>query len=559
MKTIYNKICLLILIALTAVSCSDFDEINQKPDGITADEVSAKFFLTGTQILLYAPDRYPYWRAQLIHADRYAGQFTFGFSGSWWNDGLSYNYNSGYTDAAFDWMSGYAGTLATYMTFVESGGLLENEKYYAMGLIMKGLYYQMYTDTFGMVPYSEVGNPDIVSPKFDSQADIYQGVIAELDEAMQLIGDATEIGDGLAGNDLFFYGDLQGWKKLANTLKLRIALRAQGATGASFADAAVTSAMGSDLLIADNVLMEKDTEISQWSNAAYGDIWHNFGGLGSKWKVGEVLINYLRDNNDPRLPFYAQPIEGGEVVFTKPADGSGVALFDKHVNFILGKLDDANVSYTRINGSNTVTITIAPGEYYVGQPSRLNGDIYTHVKSELFSFPAEIITNPKNQGKEIRRELVFSAAEGNFLQAEAIIKGLATGDAEALYQEGLRQAMKLWDVADSDINTFIANEDMALLNGSTDENLEKIAIQRWIAAYTDGFEAWAIVRDTGYPSELANGVSDYDIFSSGDLNGQYPARMRYGNAAYNTNGVNTEAAVAIQGPDVQATKMWWAK
>ncbi|MEZ4842230.1 MAG: SusD/RagB family nutrient-binding outer membrane lipoprotein [Flavobacteriaceae bacterium] len=561
MKNIYKFRYILILLVLITTACSDFDEINQRPDAFETDEVSAKFFLTGTQIELYAPNRYPYWRAQLIHADRFAGQFTFGFSGSWWNDGLAYTYSSGYTDATFDWLNGYAGTLATYTTFVEAGGLLENNKYYAISLIMKGLYYQMYTDTFGMVPYSEVGDPDIVLPKFDAQVDIYEGVIADLDEAMQLIGDATEIGDGLAGNDLFFNGDLQGWKKLANTLKLRMALRAEGATGASFADTAITEAMSGDLLTTsdDDVLMEKDTEISQWSNAAYGDVWHNFGGLGSKWKVGEVLINYLRDNNDPRLSLYAQPIEGGEVIFTKPASGSGVALFDKHVNFILGKLDDANVSYTRVDGTDTVTITITPGEYYVGQPSRLNGDIYTHVKSELFSFPAEIITNPKNQGKLIRPELVFSAAEGNFLQAEAIVKGLATGDAQALYQEGIRQAMKLWDVADADIETFIANEDMALLNGSTDENLEKIAVQRWIAAYTDGFEAWAIVRDTGYPSALANGVSDYDIFSGGDLNGQYPARMRYGSAAYNTNGTNTETANSAQGSDVQATKLWWAK
>ena len=559
MKT-FKNIYIILLLILLSTACSDFDEINQRPNAFETSEVSAKFFLTGTQIKLYAPDRYPYWRAQLIHADRYAGQFTFGFSGSWWNDGLGYNYSAGYTDATFDWLNGYAGTLATYMTFVKQGGLLENDKYYAIGLIMKGLYYQMYTDTFGMVPYSEVGDENIVLPKFDSQADIYQGIISELNEAMQLIGDATEIGDGLSGNDLFFNGDLQGWKKLANTLKLRLALRAQGASGASFADGAISEAISQPLLTGsdDSVLMEKDVDISQWANAAYGDVWHNFGGLGSKWNVGEVLINYLRDNNDPRLPFYAQPIEGGEVVFTKPTDGSGVALFDKHVDFILGKLDDANVPYTRVDGANTVTITIASGTYYVGQPTRLNGIIQTHVKPQLFSKPAEIITNPKNQGKQIRAELVFSAAEGNFLQAEAIVKGLATGDAQTLYQEGIRQAMKIWDVPDGDIETYLANEDMALLNGSMDENLEKIAVQRWIADYTDGFEAWAVVRDTGYPKELADGVSDFDIFSGGDLNEQYPARMRYGSAAYNTNGANTDAAVQVQGPDVQATKLWWA-
>ena len=100
---------------------------------------------------------------------------------------------------------------------------------------------------------------------------------------------------------------------------------------------------------------------------------------------------------------------------------------------------------------------------------------------------------------------------------------------------------------------------MALLNGTTDENLEKIATQRWIAAYTDGFEAWAVVRKTGYPASLADGVDDGDIFGKGDINGAYPTRMRYGNGAYSTNGDNLNVAIGRQGSDLMDTKLWWAK
>ena len=100
---------------------------------------------------------------------------------------------------------------------------------------------------------------------------------------------------------------------------------------------------------------------------------------------------------------------------------------------------------------------------------------------------------------------------------------------------------------------------MAKLNGTEDQNLEKIATQRWLANYTNGFEAWAIVRDTGYPSSLYSGVSDPDIFELGDLNGAYPQRMRYGSGTYNTNGENTQKANSVQGDDVQGTKLWWAK
>lgn len=563
MKGILKNITVGLLLVFSISGCSDFEEINTKPDAFTSDEVSAKYFLTGIQIELYAPNRFPYWRAHLIHADRYAGQFTFGYNGCWWTGSLGYAYSIGYTDASYNWLAGYVSNLSVYQNFVEPGGELENEKFYAIGLIMKGLYYQMYTDTFGMVPYSEASDPDIITPKFDTQAEIYQGVIADLDEAMTTIGDAMVTGEGLellAENDLFFNGDLQKWKKLANTLKLRMALRAEGAPGADFATAAINEALQNPLLTTtgDNALMAKDTEIDQFGNAAYGDIWHNFGGVGSKWKVGKTLVDYLRENNDPRLSAYAKPIEGGEAVFTKPAEGSGVALFDKYVDFVLGELDNAGVEYTRTDSGDQVTIMVDEGPYYVGQPSRLNGDVYPHVKYNLFSEPADWVINPKNTGEPIFPEVVMTAAEGNFLQAEAVVKGLTTGDAQTLYQEGIKQAMLIWNVEEAAISEFLANEPMAQLDGSMEENLEKIAIQRWIAAYTDGFEAWAIVRDTGYPVELANGVSDYDIYSAGTLNGEYPERMRYGTTEYNTNGAQLEAALQTQGPDEQGTELWWS-
>ncbi|SKB45835.1 Starch-binding associating with outer membrane [Salegentibacter holothuriorum] len=565
MKGILKTISTSLLLVFLLAGCSDFEEINTRPDAFGSEEVSAKYFLTGIQIELYAPNRFPYWRAQLIHADRYAGQFTFGYNGCWWTGSLGYDYSAGYTDATYNWIAGYVSNLSVYQNFVGEGGDLENQNFYALGLVMKGLYYQMYTDTFGMVPYSEALDPDIITPKLDSQSEIYRGVIAELDQAMSIIGDQTETGDGiefLAENDLFFNGDLQQWKKLANTLKLRMALRAQGSPGADFAETAISEAMQAPLLNTemDNALMAKDTEIDQFGNAAYGDIWHNFGGIGSKWNVGKTLIDYLRDNNDPRLSRYAKPIIGGDFTFTRPAEGAGASLFDKHVEFILDELDNAGVSYTKTGSGDEFTLSVsADQDYYVGQPSRLNPEIYPHVKNNLFSEPADWVINPKNQGLEIFPEVVFTAAEGNFLQAEAIVKGLSSGDAQALYQEGIRQAMKIWSVEESAIETFIANEDMALLNGTDEENLEKIAIQRWIVAYTDGFEAWAVVRDTGYPTELASGVSDYDIYAAGDLNGEYPQRMRYGNQEYNTNGANVEAALQEQGPDEQGTELWWAQ
>lgn len=222
-------------------------------------------------------------------------------------------------------------------------------------------------------------------------------------------------------------------------------------------------------------------------------------------------------------------------------------------------LTESGVDYTRTDlvGGN-VEVTMTENVYYVGQPTRLNGKIQPFVPFEFFSTPAEIIIEKKNAGP-IRGELIMASAEASFLKAEAALKGIGSGNAQDFYQEGIRQAMKLWEVGDGEIDTYLSTESMALLNGTQDENLEKVATQRWTMSYTDGFEAWAIVRKSGYPKELAQGVSDIDIYGLGDINGKYPQRMRYGNGAANKNGENYNKAVAAQGTDAQDTKLWWAK
>lgn len=336
-----------------------------------------------------------------------------------------------------------------------------------------------------------------------------------------------------------------------------MALRAHGAPGDDFSDAAIAEALNAPLLDATSgdVLLEKDREISQWASAAYGDVWHNFGGFGSKWKVSKTLLDYLKDYEDPRLSLYAKPAPGGEVKW----DGSTAdEEVKKRMDYIVQTLQDAGAEPVVETFADSMKVSIAKNTYYIGQPVRLNGFIYDFVSQPFFSDPADVITNPKGSD-EIFPEIIMTVAESYFLQAEAAIKGFGGGDAQELFAMGIEAAMQLWGVSGGDIGAYLNNSDLAMLNGSEEENLEKIAIQRWIAAYTDGFEAWAVVRDTGYPASLAAGVNDSDIFAFGDINGAYPMRMQYGNAVKSENAINYEAAVADQGPDKQDVKLWWAR
>jgi len=561
----YNYI-IFIFIALGMASCTeDFLDKNTDPNAITQDEASARYFITDPQYKLYGPDRWFYWRAHLIHADRYSGHFTFGFNGSWWSDELGYSYSSGYTDASWDWMGGYFGSIDNFLGLTEPSGDFENDLMHAVGMIIQGLYYQMYTDLFGEIPFSEAGVEGIVTPKYDTQLEIYTGIIEDLDNAMSTIGDNTKTGDGiddLGENDLYFGGDLQLWKKLANSLKLRIALRAYGAEGATFADAAITEALNAGLFLAEgeDCIMVKDDIISQWESGAYGDIWYGFGGQGSKWTVGQNLIDNLRNNNDPRLPFYAEPADGGVVDLVRPAADPGRSQFPKHVDFVAQVLTDAGVVYTRTDqGDSIVTIDMPEAAYYVGQPTRMGGDIYSYIRPEFFSRPAPEIFAEKNSGTNMWDEIILTAAEAYFLQAEAALLGFGGGDAQALYQSGISNAMSLWGVSDGDITTFIGAEDMALLNGTTEQNMEKVSIQRWLACYTDGFEAWAIARKSGYPSNLTTTLTDPEIYGLGDIDGRYPERLRYGSNLQTMDPENYQIVIGRQGPDRQDTKLWWAK
>ncbi|NPA36782.1 MAG: SusD/RagB family nutrient-binding outer membrane lipoprotein [Chlorobi bacterium] len=557
-----------IVFTLVLMSCTDdFTDINTNPNIVTPDEASGRYFITKPQVALYGPNRYPYWRAQLIHTDRYSGHFCFGHHGSWWSDELGYSYSMSYTDATWDWLAGYSGGLDNYMKLTAPGGEFENELMYAVGKILKGLYFQMYTDVFGDIPYSQVGDPDIVLPKFDTQKDIYKGIIADLEDAIATIGDNERTGQGiddLGENDVYFNGDLQKWKKLANTLIMRIALRAKGAPGDDFSDNSIRDAIARGFFLeeGEDCVLPKDSEISQWSSACYGDIWWNFGGLGSKWTVGETLINYLIENNDPRIEKYVNPAIGGQFSFTRPDEESnpdGYANFEKRIRFIAHVISKA----IDIQGGDTTnvlefatdlssaTITVPENQYYIGQPTRLNSFIKSFARFEFFCTPADYIIQEKFKGKPISPELIMTSAESYFLQAQAALDGYG-GDAQTLYTQGLTSSMKYWGVEDGKIADFLSSG-----VPMTQVSAENIAIQRWINAYTDGFEAWAIVRKTGFPKELSDGVHDNDIFGPGDINGAYPTRMQYGTSAYNKNGDNLQEALDRQGPDKQDTKLWF--
>jgi len=565
MMKMMNKI-LIIMGFFFVVSCTDdFNEINEQPDALSTEDVSAKFFVTTVQQQLLRPTMIPLWFGDVIMPDQFSGQSSNGWAGSDWTGDLGWVYNSFYTDlGCWDWLAGYNSTLTSYMNNVGEGGALEDDMYYALGLIIKGFYYQQFTEAFGMIPFSEASDPNITLPKYDEQIDVYKGIIADIDKAIAIIGSNVDAGTGfgiLRENDVVFNGNMQNWKKTANSLKLRIALRAHGSQGEDFSANAASEAISSGVLADADALFEGYAEETNiWGgSASYGDIWNNF--TGSQWKVSEAMINIMKSSNDPRLSKIALPSVGGSMTIVKPTDGEGVTLISDHIAFVKSTLDKSGLildtDYTWTETAADLTITMPENTNYIGMPSRLSPKLKGYMPDYLFSNPADIITQKTNQGKPLFPTILMTSADSHFMIAEAIVKGLASGDANNYYQIGLEKAMAIWET--STTSDFLGSN-MGSLNGTVEENLEKIATQRWLVNYTNGYESWSIVRDTGYPTTAVITSDNNDIYSfAGEMNGLQAQRLRYGTSVYGSNGENVNIALSKQGPDNMTTKLWFAK
>jgi hypothetical protein len=130
------------------------------------------------------------------------------------------------------------------------------------------------------------------------------------------------------------------------------------------------------------------------------------------------------------------------------------------------------------------------------------------------------------------------------LQAEAAARGWISGDAQALYEAGVRANMERYDYATAptaaEIDTYIA--------GLAYNGIEDIQTQQWIGLFMNGAEAWSHVRRTGIPV-LTPGP---DLTLS-----RIPTRFTYPTLEQSLNLDSYQAAVSRQGPDELTTTVWW--
>ena len=126
----------------------------------------------------------------------------------------------GYRDALQDLEEAKRITNETWETLPISAAVRDNR----LGIIeITQVYtYAILVDAFGAVPYTESLDVDILQPKYDNGADVYNDLIARLNTAIDMINGAEE--GFSADQDPVYQGDAAAWKKFGNSLKLKIAI-----------------------------------------------------------------------------------------------------------------------------------------------------------------------------------------------------------------------------------------------------------------------------------------------------------------------------------------------
>lgn len=433
----------------------------------------------------------------------------------------TYAFNSNTYDAV--WTALYADALNDYRYVETQSATNGKNNAQAIAKIMQAYTFQLLVDTWGDVPYKDALNGTaLLSPKFDKAEDVYDGILSGIDAGLALIN-TTATGDNPSSSSDIVFGSgsvtgspataMNKWIRFANTLKLRVLLRQSLVSSrAAKVTAGFTALAGKTFLAAGENVGVNPGYLNQSGkyNPLYGAIGFQVNGAETNnylaTRGNKYAVDFLTTNTDPRLPLLYRPAP-------TPVNPAVV-----YVGVFPGTTATANARSANFSPVGTGVL-----------PASANNG---------FARPAYLMT----------------AAEGFFLQAEAILKGYLPGGAAAAqtaYEAGIQESFKLLGSTAAAATTYYTTSTSPLVNWAAataaNRQFEAIIVQKWIGNNGfNGLEAWSEYRRTGFPSNLPVGINN----ASG---GKLPLRIPYPQNELASNGANVPVV------DIFTTKIFWEK
>ena len=427
-------------------------------------------------------------------------------------------------------------------------------------------------DIYGDVPASEAGLgyiAGISTPKYDTVEELYNWFFEELTACEALLGTGT---DNISGDVTSMGGDVAQWKKYANALRMRYAMRisdvnpqkAQDEFEKAVAAGAISSA-------ADDVYIKyADSPYTYYDGANDYDFRTNalseilYGqDATSPTFVSSTLFYQMQRTADPRLYRICRHYYNIKRSQVKPDKEENIDLTDE----VLAYFERTQTGEEPCN----------PGAAWYSDWMNVPATSELPTLQKKADIDANTYDNSDFRARAMRPHLnidfempntpgdLMSYAEVEFLLAEAKTKGWnVSGDAESHYEAGVRASMQLLNnhyltsnkISDDEINAFIAHNPLG------ENPKETINTQAWILHMMNPSEAWANMRRSDYPAILDR--TRLGIFTNGftytDADMTMPNRLRYPELEAQYNSANYKAAIErMGGTDNWHSKLYWDK
>lgn len=528
-KIIKGLLFASLLISVT--SCKDLEEINVDPNNPT--EVSTPAILLGAEkkVMDYMFDNWFSGRQSLVYSQYWAQRN--------YTEEDRYQIRESVNNSYFNYFYTSAGNLArieainTDESTKEAAAVYgKNENQIAVAKILKIWLVQVMADTWGGIPYSEAFNLSggTLYPKYDDLDQLYTSLLTELDQAIDMIDtDETAFTSG----DNIYNGDAGQWKKFANSLKCRLAIRLSKVD--SNWKTYIAEAVQSGVFTSNS-----DNALFQYSTSAPNQCYFYRGFFveaRNDFSISKPFVDLLKGQRDT-LNAKTHPWEG--------------------------VLDPRLSIYTSAN---------ADGDY-IGVP-------YGVESNDLSSVAPGIDYAPDfSEGKPLAVQANFAVplltyAEVCFILSE--YNGFSAAD----YKKGVEASIDFWNTQNVSVKgaASISEADKAAYVAAVTKtvNAEAVATQKYIHLYMNGTEAWAEYRRTGYPSTLlkpnenstvayiyddkgnVTGTQILEFTTLSETKGDLPARIKYPTNESTLNPAGFEDAVAklTDGTNNYYSKMFW--
>ena len=486
----------LTLVALAGCGASDLTNTNQNPNSPTTAPAGAIF----TSATVAGVRRFVGFGGPAIIMQQFADA-TYPTSDSY--IGLQADATSGTFNGA------YTNEQADFRQVIKQGTAAKRPGVYGPAMVMSTWDFDYLTDLWGDVPYSQAAKADsgVVTPAYDTQQSIYNGFFTTLKAAVDSMATDPAGDPGLGAPDPIYGGNLTKWRRFANSLRARYALRIVNVDPTT-ANAQLTAAFSDP----GGVLQSNadDAKLTWPGDGVSDNPFADVLKTRDDARLARTLTSQMVPAGDPRIAVYAQPVVDSSF-YTNGYGGEPAALTQ----------DSANTWYRKASRPGTI---FYPGVTSYGSFGNGSG----------LSQPSYLMTYA---------EVLFIKAEA----AERGLGGLSPSEAGTDYVAGIRASMEQWGITDqAAITAFLSSPSIAYKGGTA--GLAQIAIQKYVALYGDDGQVWAEWRRTCQPTIVPgpNTIVPY-----------IPRRYYYSTTEASVNAANLNAAIARQGPDNFGTRVWW--